>query len=432
MFTIPYDGFQRTLSQILWTRCSNYGLTISSNAAASTDHIGVLDRCVVRSLDRLSFVRVIFHLWLACLLHVSSVHCSSHRRFALSFAFDQSNPWIHTCGSCSGGDNLNLVFACNANAKLAVALRVEQYNVTANQSHVSSRANYKSTQKFDANGKRTAITCAGCTKPIKEGTTKHVLACCTSGCFEMSHVRCSRWAKVDAALIPQNQFFCDGCLPTMPLQYLDFVAAEAAQSSVLTKLDFEILNVQRPTNDDTAMCMLSAPSHAIVGIGTWKYTCTAAKERTAIVQLDYFLRHASSMCYTTATPSNNADKKPAVPFAFPFLKSTVVPSTLDLHALALWPLSHVTPVAETLYLAKSVAQLDQAFLYEFDGKDERYAVGSGDGAEVWCGLQTSRAKCMKLLTEASSRQSTKTPTKEAKAKKREAKKPHVERTLEKK
>ncbi|ETW03608.1 hypothetical protein H310_05012 [Aphanomyces invadans] len=366
--SIPQDNFARTLSQLLWTRCSHYGLTITTNAAMSADQAGVLE---------------------------------------------------------SGGSNLHLVFACAINSKLAVALRVEQYNVTANQAQVEAQSSkYKSQQKFDENGKRVAVTCSTCAKSIKEKDKAKCLSCASDGCVEIYHVRCSRWAKIVDVNVRDHAFYCDGCLPGVPLQYLDFVATEMSNRSVLTKLDFDILNVARP--DKVDVCMLRAPTtNALVGIGDMKYVCHGAKDGTAIVQVKFFLRQCSSMCYNTT--SNNVVATTTVampPFSFPFLKSTVPPTTLSLHALTLWPTAQLVPVNDSMYLAKTIADLEQASLYEFDGRDERFAIGSNDGTEIWSALQPSRAKCMKMITEA-------TATARPARKHRREKKPHVERKLEK-
>ncbi|RHY33613.1 hypothetical protein DYB32_001498 [Aphanomyces invadans] len=366
--SIPQDNFARTLSQLLWTRCSHYGLTITTNAAMSADQAGVLE---------------------------------------------------------SGGSNLHLVFACAINSKLAVALRVEQYNVTANQAQVEAQSSkYKSQQKFDENGKRVAVTCSTCAKSIKEKDKAKCLSCASDGCVEIYHVRCSRWAKIVDVNARDHAFYCDGCLPGVPLQYLDFVATEMSNRSVLTKLDFDILNVARP--DKVDVCMLRAPTtNALVGIGDMKYVCHGAKDGTAIVQVKFFLRQCSSMCYNTT--SNNVVATTTVampPFSFPFLKSTVPPTTLSLHALTLWPTAQLVPVNDSMYLAKTIADLEQASLYEFDGRDERFAIGSNDGTEIWSALQPSRAKCMKMITEA-------TATARPARKHRREKKPHVERKLEK-
>ncbi|RHY94826.1 hypothetical protein DYB35_000677 [Aphanomyces astaci] len=372
--SIPKDNFARTLSQLLWTRCSNYGLTITTHTAQTSDQAGVLE---------------------------------------------------------SGGSNLNLVFACAINSKLAIALRVEQHNVTANQSQVEARATkYKSMQKFDDHGKRVAVTCSTCAKSIKERDKAKCLSCASQGCVEIYHVRCSRWAKLEHVhVLRDHTFYCDGCLPSLPLQYLDFCASEMANNStVLTKFDFDILNVARM--DKVELVMLRAPStNAVVAVGDCKYVCRGAKEGcTMVVQVKFILRHSYSMCYANVSATNNnvvTSVIPMPPFSFPFLKSTVVATSVPLHALALWPTSHVLAVDDTMYLTKSVADLDQAFCYEFDGqRDERFAVGSCDGTELWCALQPSRAKCMKLISEATAK------AKPVRKNQRE-KKPHVERKLAK-
>ncbi|KAH9128452.1 hypothetical protein LEN26_000250 [Aphanomyces euteiches] len=351
MYSIPADVFAKTLSQVLWTRCRAFGLAVHSVSAMDSE--GVLE---------------------------------------------------------STGDNATLVFAAAVNSKLAIVLRMEQCNAipAAKDNNQETKQQPKSVQKFDERGKLVAVTCAVCTKLVKDNG----LACAAAGCHQMYHMRCSRWAKMDAAWIDVDKFYCDAHAPSMPLQYADFIAAEASSGrDLLTKPEFEMLDVVRIF--PSTLCMLRSPTQTILAIGLTKYTCRA-KDNTPIVKIQWVLRQATSMCY--AQPSNVAGKL-VMPFSFPFVQAKLSNKVIEAESLVLWPNTHAVAISETLYMTKP--NLDQAFLYEFDGRnDERcFSVGASDGSEIWMALQTSHAKCMKLITEAKARP----------GKKKKAVKPRVER-----
>ncbi|OQR83019.1 hypothetical protein ACHHYP_15196 [Achlya hypogyna] len=344
-------------------------------------------------------------LWTRCLSFGLSVTASK-------YSSDQTG--ILDCV----GDNTDLVFTAAINGQLSMMLQMEHYNIKQTQAQVQGKMQFKSVQKFNGEGVLVATTCAVCAKPIKE---KQRLGCVNDHCTEVYHVRCSRWRHLGTSIVDESRsgFYCDVCSPKCPLQYVDFLAIEA--SNVLAKHDFGVLGV---TRDAGGLCALQGQSLEIVGIGLRKYVCPG-KYDIAVVQLKYTCRACTSLCHNTQPPP--PFPVPVNPWTFAVLQTTVVSPELRLNQLVLWPTTKTTPIDANLYLCKSSSDLDLATVLEFQAASSTgvFALGSADGRELWSGLHPSRAKCMKLVSEAlAAAKGVSKPKKAPKAK------PHIQRTLE--
>ncbi|EQC41270.1 hypothetical protein SDRG_01245 [Saprolegnia diclina VS20] len=336
IYCLPAEGFMQKLSLILWTRCMNFGLAVTTSPYSS-DQTGLLE---------------------------------------------------------STGDNIDLVFTIAINTNLSMVLQMEHYNIKHVQATVQGAMQYKSVQKFNHDGVLLATTCAVCAKPVKD---KHRLSCVNDKCSEVYHLRCSRWRRIDTPTVNENRssFYCDVCFPKSPLQYLDFAAVEG--SAILTKRDFDVLGI---THDTDALCMLQAPSGNVVAMGTRKYACTSKHDLAVVfikatVQTCVSLCHNNQPPLAMPTPAlhpwtfeclQTSNVAPELALH----RLALWPAT---KAIPIDPNAYLRKSSDELdhacVLECSVGSKSAS----------AFALGSADGHELWSALQPSRAKCMKLVSE---------------------------------
>ncbi|OQR81817.1 hypothetical protein THRCLA_11385 [Thraustotheca clavata] len=358
IYCIPIEEFKQKLSQILWSRCFDFGLSLTPSRFSS-DQQGILN---------------------------------------------------------SDGDNLNLVFTIAINCHLSKVLKIEHYNCKSSQVQVQGQMQFKSVQKFDSEGVLIATTCGVCSKTVKSKG----LECSNDKCKEIYHVRCSRWRNLDPAIIEEyrDRFCCDVCFPKCQLQYADFKAIESSSSTTFTKRDFDTLGLQKATAE---MCVLQGQALEVIAIGQRKYDCSG-KIDIVLVQLKYTLRSCISLCHNNQSifTSHNLTN----PWTFPLIQAYSQPTPMSINQLLPWPSSKANLLQNDGYLRKTSTELDQAVVFEFQGGNAAslFALGSPNRQELWSGLQPSRAKCMKLVSECLAKAAESKPKKKTK--------PHIQRTLE--
>ncbi|KAG7393982.1 hypothetical protein PHYPSEUDO_000159 [Phytophthora pseudosyringae] len=316
-------------------------------------------------------------------------------------------------------------------------------------------------------------------KPSRRNRARPSLLCSRDGCGQTYHLSCSRWARLSEEAIADiatgksdTRFYCDACVLRKPLCYWDFLAAHVQHELLLTEHLFKSIGIARipPTSTAPSIAPESMRSqlnsthtetsqhesihlqHAesttsksvvdfekedgspwpsvmlfdrnsnLVGVGDkcFRIAASSRDPETYIVTVRYITiraypatRQERAIPKKGETSTNNtiADS-PSCKWEVSYARqgTTIAPGNA-----VFWPAPFTRDVLALEYTRYSLDELENAFMYEFQGEqphDKAFSVGSyqsvsapavstsltTDGINgVWMALTPRKGICMKLL-----------------------------------
>lgn len=352
-------------------------------------------------------------------------------------------------------ENLNLLLSSSISTQLTIVLHVENYTGHTRSLTDQFRSNAgnktvsqgKSVAHFGESGVLVSRTCAVCSKAIKvnrKSARGTFLLCAREGCGQTYHIKCSRWAKLDEDDIHPEHFHCDLCMQALPLYYWDFIAQNERHEELLSENLFKSLAVTRvvvpssssPCESDEnssqqQQCtMLFNRKQELLGIGKKLFRIPrsskddemfiVAVQFTTIAmypatrQVSIAARNASS------SESNSHDIKSADPreldCAWEVSYASKDAASIELKAGSpfFWPATFLLDIVPLLYTERSLDELENACIFEFQGEqpiDKLFSFGAGvahtlasitsDSASkgLWTSLYPRKGVCVKVLAE---------------------------------
>ncbi|ETP17999.1 hypothetical protein, variant 3 [Phytophthora nicotianae CJ01A1] len=322
---------------------------------------------------------------------------------------------------------------------------------------------------YDESGVLASRTCAVCTKliPVKPSRRKRnrpSLLCSRDGCGQVYHLSCTRWASLPEETIANiaagksdTHFYCDACVLGKPLYFWDFLAAHSQHELLLTENVFKSIRISRISPTPTPLTesessqatesqhdssqhhpesttsksvadfdedvstwpfiMLFDRKSNLVGVGEKRYRIAASSRdpEMYIVTVRYVTtRFYPATRQERAIPkkgeihANNAmtDSKWEVSYARQgALELAVAPGNS-----VFWPVPFTRDIHALEYTRRSLFELENVFMYEFQGEqpqDKMFSIGSKltdspypnqpPGDELWMSLTPRKGICMKLL-----------------------------------
>lgn len=308
---------------------------------------------------------------------------------------------------------------------------------------------------YDESGVLASRTCVVCTKliSVKASRRKRIrpsLLCSRVGCGQVYHLSCSRWASLSEATLAriatgktEFHFYCDACVLGKPLYYWDFLAAHSQHESLVTENVFTAIRISRvspsPTTvtetddsiqhhntentaskgvkDDGSMwplIMLLDRNLNLVGIGEKCFRVAASNRdpEMFIATVRYLtIRSYPATRQERAIPkkgearANNAMSD--VQWEVSYARQGALDLTATPGAAVFWPVLFTRDILALEYTRRSLNELENVFVYEFQGEqpqDKMFSVGNKATASnpltrdgVWMALTPRKGICMKLL-----------------------------------
>lgn len=361
-----------------------------------------------------------------------------------------------------------MLISCSISTQLTVVLHVENYtghtrslndqfrSMGSKGSKNKHKTQGKSLVHFDERGVLVARTCAVCSKVIKvtrRSARGTFLLCAKEDCGQTYHVKCSRWARLDEDDVHPEHFHCDRCMLLLPLYYWDFVAENAQHEELLSENLFKSVAITRveptssPSSSTTEMAtqmgggdaasasamslaMLFNRKHELLGVAAKRFRIPRSSKDDEVFIVT--IKFTTSTAYpatrqlaaatNTVTSNNSRDTEELdcdweVSYASEDADVEFAPG----NAL-FWPASYLVDVAPLLYTGRSLEELDNAWVYEFQGEqpiDKMFSFGASVSAAtpqttdeaatgitsnlklrgLWTSLHPRKGVCMKVLAE---------------------------------